>query len=212
MDQITAFFQYLMNSEEIIQTGGLIAIVLIVYIENGIFFGFFLPGDYLLFLSGVFSGLGILKVSLSILLLAIFAAAIAGSFTGYLFGFYFGGALENRKENLFFKRKYISKTKSYFEKYGSRTLIIARFLPVIRTFAPIMAGLVKMNFVNFSLYNIMGAAFWAGSLVTSGYFLGEKFPWIIDYVHWIILFFLVVTSFTVVKGYFSAKNEMDQES
>lgn len=211
MNQITEFFQYIMNSEEIIQTGGLIAIVLIVYIENGLFFGFFLPGDYLLFLSGVFCGLGLLKVNLYLLLIAIFAAAVAGSYTGYISGYYFGEALENKKENLFFKKKHIKRTKRYFEKYGSRTLIIARFLPVIRTFAPIMAGLVKMKIVNFTLYNIIGAAMWVGILVISGFFLGEKFPWIIDYVHWIIIFFLAITTFTVLRGYFSAKQELEQE-
>ncbi len=211
MDQLTDFFQYLMNSEEIIQTGGLIAIVLIVYIENGLFFGFFLPGDYLLFLSGVFCGLGILKVNLYLLLFAIFIAAIAGSYTGYISGYYFGEALEGQKENLFFKKKHINRTKRYFEKYGSRTLVIARFLPVIRTFAPIMAGLVKMKFINFTLYNILGGAFWVGSLVTMGFFLGDRFPWIIDYVHWIIIFFLAITSFTVLRGYFSAKTELEKD-
>ncbi|WP_341226802.1 DedA family protein [uncultured Arcticibacterium sp.] len=210
MEQIADFFQYLTNSEEIIQTGGLIAVVLIVYIENGLFFGFFLPGDYLLFLSGVFCGLVILKVNIFLLLISVFAAAVLGSFTGYISGYYFGEALENKKENLFFKKKHIKKTKRYFEKYGSRTLIIARFLPIVRTFAPIMAGLVKMKIIRFWIYNILGGAIWVVVLVGGGYYFGVHFPWIIDYVHYIILFFLVITSFTVVKGYFSAKEEIEQ--
>lgn len=210
MEQIADFFQYLTNSEEIIQTGGLIAVVLIVYIENGLFFGFFLPGDYLLFLSGVFCGLVILKVNIFLLLISVFAAAVLGSFTGYISGYYFGEALENKKENLFFKKKHINKTKRYFEKYGSRTLIIARFLPIVRTFAPIMAGLVKMKIIRFWIYNVIGGAVWVLVLVGGGYYFGVHFPWIIDYVHYIILFFLVITSFTVVKGYFSAKEEIEQ--
>lgn len=208
MEQLVEFFNYLTNSEEIIQTGGLIAIVLIVFIENGLFFGFFLPGDYLLFLSGVFCGLAILKVHISILLMAILLAAVMGSFVGFLSGYYFGESLETQKENLFFKRKYITRTKKYFDKYGSRTLIIARFLPIIRTFAPILAGFVKMKIWRFWIYNILGGGIWVFLLVGSGYYCGVHFPWITDYVHYIILFFLIVTTATVIKGYFSAKEEI----
>lgn len=207
METIIDFFQYLMNSEEIIQTGGLIAIVLIVFVENGLFFGFFLPGDYLLFLSGVFTGLGVLKVTFPILFIAILAAAILGSFTGYLSGSFFGDSIRNKKENLFFKKKYLERTEKYFDRYGPRTLIIARFLPIIRTFAPILAGLVKMNFWSFMLFNIVGGLLWVVILVGGGYYFGERFPWIIDYVGYVIAFFLIVTSFTVIKGYFSAKKE-----
>ncbi len=209
MDQIVSFFNYIMNSEEIIQTGGLLAIILIVYIENGLFFGFFLPGDYLLFLSGVFVSTGLLEVSVLTLFFAIMAAAIAGSFTGYVSGRFFGDKIQNRKDSLFFKQKYITKTRKYFEKYGSRTLIIARFLPIVRTFAPILAGLVSMNFLRFTIYNIIGGFIWAFTLVGSGYYLGIKYPWLIDYVHYIIIFFLAITTFTVVKGYFNARKEMD---
>lgn len=208
MEQISDFFIYITNSEEIIQTGGLLVILLIVFIENGLFFGFFLPGDYLLFLSGVFCGLGILKVKIFLLLITVFLAAVAGSFVGYFSGFYFGESLQNRKENIFFKKKYLDKTQKYFEKYGSRTLIIARFLPIVRTFAPILAGLVKMKFIRFTLHNILGGAIWVGGLVFTGYYFGVKIPWIIDYVQWIIVFFLLVTSATVIKGYFSAKKEL----
>lgn len=209
MDEIVSFFNYIMNSEEIIQTGGLLAIILIVYIENGLFFGFFLPGDYLLFLSGVFVSTGLLEVSAFTLFFAIMAAAIAGSFTGYVSGRFFGDKIQNRKDSLFFKQKYITKTRKYFEKYGSRTLIIARFLPIVRTFAPILAGLVTMNFLRFTIYNIIGGFIWAFTLVGSGYYLGIKYPWLIDYVHYIIIFFLAITTFTVIKGYFNARKEMD---
>lgn len=210
MDQIIDFFQYIMNSEEIIQTGGLLAIILIVYVENGLFFGFFLPGDYLLFLSGVFASTHLLEVTFLTLFAGIFTAAIAGTFTGYISGRYFGDRIQNRKDSLFFKQKYIVRTRKYFEKYGSRTLIIARFLPIVRTFAPILAGLVQMNFLRFTLYNFIGGFVWVLSLVGSGYFLGIKFPWLINYVHYIIFFFLAITTFTVIKGYFSARKSIDE--
>jgi membrane-associated protein len=209
VDQIISFFNYIMNSEEIIQTGGLLAIILIVYIENGLFFGFFLPGDYLLFLSGVFCSTKLLEVSFGHLFLGILAAAIAGTFTGYVSGRFFGDKIQNKKDSLFFKQKYIEKTRRYFEKYGSRTLIIARFLPIVRTFAPILAGLVSMNFLRFMLYNIIGGLIWVLTLVGSGYYLGMKYPWLINYVHYIIFFFLAITTFTVIKGYFNARKELD---
>lgn len=198
----------LLDSEEIIQTGGLIAIVLIVYVENGLFFGFFLPGDYLLFLSGVFCATKILSVSIVILLLCVFIAGVLGSLTGYGSGRYFGESILNRKDSLIFKKKYIENTEKYFDKYGSQTLVIARFLPIIRTFAPIIAGLVRMKFPKYLLYNVLGAALWTILLVGGGYYFGIQFPWIVDYVHYIVIFFLVITTFTVVKGYFKARKEM----
>jgi membrane-associated protein len=205
LESIRSFFDYIMNSQEIIQTGGLFAIILIVYIENGLFFGFFLPGDYLLFLSGVFASTAVLKVALVPLMVYISLAAILGSFTGYVSGRFFGDRIENRKDSMFFKKKHIDKTRVYFEKYGSRTLIIARFLPIVRTFAPILAGLVKMTFVRFSLYNIMGGLIWTLTLVGGGFFLGTKFPGIINYVQYIIIFFLGITTVTVIKGFFDIK-------
>jgi membrane-associated protein len=146
MNSIVEFFQYILNSEELIRTGGLLVITFIVFAENGLFFAFFLPGDYLVFLAGVFCGTGILDVPIVILLLCMFTAAVLGSLVGYIFGKYFGDMFENRPDSLFFKKKHIDTTRKYFEKYGSRTLIISRFLPVVRTFAPILAGLVKMSF------------------------------------------------------------------
>jgi membrane-associated protein len=207
MQQIIEFFSTITNSEEIIKAG-LYIVALIVFAENGLFFAFFLPGDYLLFLTGVFGGTGVLKEPLSDILTWIILAAIFGSFVGYLIGRYAGSIIQDRKESIFFKKKYIDNTQKYFEKYGARTLIISRFLPVIRTFAPILAGISKMKYVNFIVFNVIGAVLWVGILVTAGFYFGEQFPWIVNYVQYIIMFFLAVTTFTVVKGYFSAKKEM----
>jgi membrane-associated protein len=208
MNSIAEFFQYILNSEEIIRTGGLLVITFIVFAENGLFFAFFLPGDYLVFLAGVFCGTGILNVPIGMLLLCMFASAVLGSFVGYIFGRYFGQMFENRPDSFFFKKKHIETTRKYFEKYGSRTLIISRFLPVVRTFAPILAGLVKMTYPAFTLNNVLGGAIWIGTLTGGGYLFGERFPWIVDYVQYIILFFLAITTFTVIKGYLNARKEM----
>lgn len=209
MGSIIDFFQYLLNSEELIRTGGLLVITLIIFAENGLFFAFFLPGDYLVFLAGVFCGTGILQVPISILLICMLAAAILGSLVGYIFGKYFGDRFENRPDSFFFKKKHLETTRSYFEKYGSRTLIVSRFLPIVRTFAPILAGLVKMKFPTFLMNNVVGALIWIGLLTGGGYLFGERFPWIVDYVHYIILFFLAITTVTVIKGYLNARKEMN---
>ena len=171
MEQVNGWLQYLMDSEELIRTGGLVAITLIIFIENGFFFGFFLPGDYLLFLSGVFCGTKILNVPLPLLMLCIFLAAVIGSFVGYFSGWYFGDRIQARPDSLFFKKKHIESTRKYFAKYGSQTLIIARFLPVVRTFSPILAGIVKMQFYKFSIFNILGGAIWVITLVGGGFYL-----------------------------------------
>nr|WP_299416152.1 DedA family protein [uncultured Emticicia sp.] len=208
MEQISEWFKYLMNSEDLIRTGGLITITLIIFIENGIIFGFFLPGDYLLFLSGVFCGTKLLNVPVSLLMFCVFAAAVVGSLLGYTIGRHFGDGIQARPDSLFFKKKYIENTRKYFEKYGSQTLVIARFLPVIRTFSPILAGIVKMNFYKFMLFNVLGGFIWTFVLVGGGFYFGEKFPWIVDYVQYIIFFFLGITTFTVIRGYLNAKKEL----
>jgi membrane-associated protein len=208
MEQISEWFKYLMNSEDLIRTGGLITITLIIFIENGIIFGFFLPGDYLLFLSGVFCGTKMLNVPVSLLMFCVFVAAVVGSLLGYIIGRYFGDGFQTRHDSLFFKKKYIDNTRKYFEKYGSQTLVIARFLPVIRTFSPILAGIVKMNFYKFMIFNILGGFIWTFVLVGGGFYFGEKFPWIVDYVQYIIFFFLGITTFTVIRGYLNAKKEL----
>ena len=209
METIVDFFRYILDSEEIIRTGGLVVVTLIVFIENGVIFGFFLPGDYLLFLAGVFAGTGALPVSLGLLLGCIFGAAVAGALLGYGIGHFFGSRLQNRPDSLFFKQKYITNTRKTFEQYGNQALIIARFLPVVRTFAPLLAGIIHMNLARFMAYNILGGAIWTFVLVGGGYYFGVQFPWIIEYVHWIILFFLAITTVTVIRGYLNTRKQME---
>ena len=202
--EISEIIKYLSDSKEIIGLG-LWAVTFVVFAENGLFFAFFLPGDYLLFLTGVFVGTGFLKYTIVTVMLYLFLAAVLGSFTGFLFGRFFGNTLENRPDRWYFKKKHIKSTEDFFEKYGNRALIISRFLPYIRTFAPILAGISKMNYPKYIFLNIAGAALWVGSLVGGGYYFGVQFPWIINYVHYVILFFLAVTTFTVIKGYLNIK-------
>jgi membrane-associated protein len=211
MDSIIEFFRYLLNSEEIIRTGGLVLISLIIFVENGVIFGFFLPGDYLLFLSGVFAGTGLLPVSFLLLVGCIFGAAVLGSTTGYLTGYFTGASLQTRPDSFFFKKQYIADTRAAFARYGNGALVMARFLPIVRTFAPILAGLIQMPFQQFMAYNVLGGAIWSGVLVGAGFFFGGRFPWIINYVHYIIIFFLAVTTVTVIRGYLNARRGAKSE-
>jgi membrane-associated protein len=206
------FFKTLLDSKEIINTGGLLLVVLIVYVENGLFFGFFLPGDYLLFLAGVFCGTQAFAVSIITLVLGVTAAAVAGSFTGYLFGYVLGKKILQKEDSLFYKREYLVKTRVYFMKYGGKTLIMSRFLPIVRTFAPILAGMVKMNIKKFAFYNMLGGIIWVFSLILSGYFLGSKFPQIMHYLEYVVFFFLAVTSIVVVKGFFEMKKKKQKKA
>lgn len=200
MDGIQEFFGLLLNSEELVSRGGLFLVTLIVFAETGVFFCFFLPGDYLLFTAGMFCGLGFLRYPVWLVMACILTAAIAGNYTGYFFGKYLGKSLMNRKESFFFKKQYLVNTEKAFERYGGNALIVGRFLPVIRTFAPILAGITRMNLMRFALYNISGAALWVISLCLTGYYLGKTYPQIIHYVEYIILAFILVTSFAVIKS------------
>ncbi|MCS6821131.1 MAG: VTT domain-containing protein [Microscillaceae bacterium] len=207
MDSILKFFSTLSNAEEIISTGGLALVTLIVFAETGLFFCFFLPGDYLLFLTGLSCSAGIIKQPIYVVIACIVVAAILGNYVGYYFGKFVGHKLYQREDSFFFKKQHLVNTKAFFDKHGGNALIIGRFLPVIRTFAPILAGTVQMKIRLFSYYVIVGALLWGISLTLMGYFLGRIFPQIIHYVHYIIIFFLVVTTWAVIKSY----REMSKE-
>jgi membrane-associated protein len=201
MEDLWSYFLLLLNSNDIITKGGLALVTLIVFAETGIFFCFFLPGDYLLFTAGMFCGLRILDVPIPVLILCLSAAAIAGNYTGYFFGKYLGYRLMKRKESFFFKKQYITNTEEAFQRYGGNALIVGRFLPVIRTFAPILAGITKMNQTRFGIYNISGAILWVNILCLLGYFLGKEYPEIVNYVEYIIIAFILVTSVAVYNSY-----------
>lgn len=200
----------LRDSHEIINTGGLALILAIVYAENGLFFGFFLPGDYLLFSTGLFCSSQIIDTPVYYVVILVTVAAILGTFTGYLFGKFIGRSIFTKKNTLFFKYEYLVKTRLYYMKFGGNTLIISKFLPVVRTFAPILAGVVSMDFKKFLYYTVLGCVLWVFSLVLAGYFLGVIFPGIVNYLEYIILAFLVVTSIVVIRGFFTVRKNVKQ--
>lgn len=160
------------DPEYLIKTFGMIGILAIVFIETGLLIGFFLPGDSLLFTAGLLSAQGILP-DIWILLVTIPIAAIVGDQVGYLIGRKFGPPLFNRPNSRFFRREYVDKSAAFFEKHGPKTVVIARFVPVMRTFVPVMAGTSRMNYRTFVTYNVFGGLIWGAGVPALGYSLGQ---------------------------------------
>ncbi len=210
MHTFSEYISLLLSSEQIIQQGSVFLIVLIVFLETGVIFTFFLPGDYLLFLAGMYCTT--LNIDITSLCSLIIGAAILGYFVAYFFGQKIGDNLYNRKDSRFFKRKYLIKTESFFKKFGTKSLIICRFLPIVRTFMPVVAGIIRFPFFQFMFYNIGGAVIWVLSMVLSGYFLVDFFPGLKNYVGYIVVFFIAITSVTVIRSWWLMRNNMDQVS
>ena len=211
IETVTDFFNTITDSEKIIHIGGLTLLLIIIFAETGLMVGFFLPGDYLLFTAGLLCGTSDLNVSLILLTLSVTGAAIIGDYTGYFTGKYMGERLFKREDSLLFKKSYFEKTTFVFKKYGAAALIVGRFLPVVRTFAPIIAGATRMDFKKFSLYNFSGAILWCWSLIPLGYWFGKKIPNAVGYIEYIVLFFMIATTASLVHGYFKAKKEIKKQ-
>jgi membrane-associated protein len=208
MDSILHLFQQLIDPEKLILFGGVTLILIVVFVENGLFFGFFLPGDTLLFTTGIFCATGILNTSILLLLGTISLSAVLGNLVGYAFGKKMGEALLSRKDTLLFKKKYVLAAEAFFIKYGGLALIMGRFLPIIRTFAPIFAGIVKFNFRKFLAYNIIGGLLWVFSMLLLGYFLGIMFPQIKEHLELFIGGIVIITWIPVIKTYLSERRKV----
>lgn len=196
----------------LVEYGGLATVLLVIFLENGIFFGFFLPGDSLLFTVGLLCYLDILDIGLAWLIASIAGAAICGYYAGYYFGFKTGQALYKREDTLFFKKRYIYTADAFYKKYGGVALILGRFLPIVRTFAPILAGVVKVNPRTFFLYNLAGAVLWPATIVTSGYYIGSVFPDALNYLDYIVIAFIVVTTIPIINNVRNRKKSREENS
>jgi len=207
---IESLFDYL-NPETLIQQGGLLLLFIIVFAETGLFFGFFLPGDSLLFIAGLLCDSEYINVPPAVLILILVAGATLGTIAGYLTGRWTESYLRNRKENFFYKKKYLDVAQDFYTKYGMVAFITGRFLPVVRTFVPILAGIIRINFGKFLAYNFVGAAVWVTVLVMAGYLLGNRFPLLIDHIELIIVFLIVITSIPVMITFIRQKNSVNKE-
>jgi membrane-associated protein len=168
------------NLVDLVRTGGYVVLFTIVFAESGVFFGFFLPGGSMLFVAGFLASQGTLDI---VALVALtFVAAVLGDMFGYIFGYKVGPSLFRREESPLFKKSHLLKARAFYDRHGRRALIIARFMPVVRTFAPIVAGAVKISFRSFMVYNVSGAFLWIFLMVNLGYWLGSSLPDVDRYV------------------------------
>jgi membrane-associated protein len=209
--QVLEFLKELTNPESIIHHGGLLLLLIVIFAENGLVVGFFLPGDSLIFLAGLICGTKpeLLGTDITTLTVAMFLAAVAGSLFGYVFGRRVGPPLFERKDSILFKRKYLDITQSFYAKHGGQTLVLGRFLPIIRTFAPIIAGVIRVPVPTFMFFNVVGGALWITSLSLIGYFLGTQFPAIENYVGYIIIGFIGITTTLLIRTYIKQRRELN---
>ncbi len=206
MQEIWDSLQHLIDPVKLLREGGFYVLLFVVFAETGLFFGFFLPGDYLLFMAGMFVATNKLDVSIYILIAGLITAAIAGNFVGYWFGRKTGPVLYHRRDSFFFKKRYLKAAEIYYRKQGAFALIMGRFIPIVRTFAPIFAGVVKLNFRKFAFYNVIGAFLWITSLTLLGFFLGRRFEkQIDDYLLYIIIGFIVITTIPLIITYLKGR-------
>ncbi len=175
---MTTLLAGILNPRDLIDKVGLVGIWLIVFAESGLLIGFFLPGDSLLFTAGFFASSppsipAELHLNLPLLLVGSFVAAVAGDQVGYIFGRRVGEPLFNRPDSRFFKRQNVDKAQRFFDKHGSKTIVLARFVPIVRTFVPVIAGVSRMHYRTFVTYNLIGGFLWAVGVSLLGYFLGQ---------------------------------------
>lgn len=187
----------------LVQTSGYIGLFLIIFAESGIFLGFFLPGDSLLFTAGFLASQGYLHIA--ILLPVFFLAAFAGDSVGYYIGHKFGPRIFRREKSFWFKPENVEKTRNFFEHHGHRAIVIARFLPVIRTFIPVLAGVGEMKYETFVFYNLFGAMIWAVGITLLGYIFGNSIPNADQYLLPIVLLIVLISFIPPVLEYWKAR-------
>ena len=203
------FLKQLTDPESIITYGGLTLLLFVVFAETGLLVGFFLPGDSLIFISGLICRTKpeLLGVNVIVLLTLLAVAAIMGNVAGYWFGRKVGPPLFRREDSIIFKKRYLETTRAFYEKNGGKTLVLGRFLPIIRTFAPILAGIIKIPFSRFMLYNIAGAIGWIGSMGLAGYFLGQ-IVWVQENISWIVIFLIIITLIPVATTWIRSRKKV----
>ncbi len=178
-------------------------LAIIVFAESGLLFGFFLPGDSLLVTAGLLATQGYLNIWHLFFLLTVMA--IAGDTVGYHFGKYTGPKLFKREKSILFAKEHLLKAKSFYDKHGGKTIILARFMPIVRTFAPIVAGVGEMPYRRFLMFNVVGGVCWVGSMLGIGYFLGEMIPGVEEHLHIVIMIVVMLSISPGIYAYFKEK-------
>jgi membrane-associated protein len=200
------FFKTLLDPSILISTVGTLGVIGIIFIETGLLVGFFLPGDSLLFTAGFFASQG--YVSLAGLLIGTFLAAVIGDTIGYSIGKKIGPTLFTKEDSVFFNKKHIARARDFYDKHGKKTIILARFMPVVRTFAPVVAGIGNMSYRTFLAYNIIGGFAWTWSMVWLGYGLGSLIPNPDTYIIPVVLVIVLISSFPALREIWRNRKEL----
>ncbi len=189
--------------DDLIRAGGYAVLVAIVFTETGLLVGFFLPGDSLLITAGLVAGSGGLNIWwLNVLLIP---AAIVGDSVGYAIGFRTGPRIFTREDSLFFNRRHLIRTREFYERYGGKTIVLARFIPILRTFAPVVAGVGQMAYRRFLFFNVFGGIGWVAGLTWAGYLLGQTVPNIDQHVHLVVIVVIVLSVLPIVGEVIKAR-------
>ncbi len=205
MESVKEFLTTLYQFDELIRWGGYTVLVAIVFAETGLLMGFFLPGDSLLVTAGLLAASdGLLSVWALVVLLSL--AAIAGDSTGYAIGYHIGPRLFTREDSHLFHQDHLVRTQRFYEKHGAKTIVLARFVPIIRTFAPTVAGVGKMRYRTFLCYNVAGGIGWVASMTLAGFWLGRAVPHIERHLHWVIGIVIAVSLIPIAREWWVARS------
>ncbi|MEO8513700.1 MAG: VTT domain-containing protein [Ignavibacteria bacterium] len=203
MEFLKEILHQIYDVKSLVMWAGYIGLVAIVFAETGLLIGFFLPGDSLLVTAGLFAATG--ELNIFYLNLLLIPAAILGNMAGYYIGRKAGPRLFNREQSLLFRKDYIIKTKLFYEKHGASTMIITRFMPILRTFAPVVAGIGGMDYGKFMLYNIIGAVAWILSMTLTGYYLARLIPGVDQHIEKVIIAVVFLSLLPGIIKYLSHK-------
>jgi membrane-associated protein len=218
INSVGDFFSLITTPEgfrKMIAWGGYVVLFAIIFAETGLLVGFFLPGDSLLVTAGLLASTDAFGLDIVMLNALLIPAAIIGDAVGYSIGYRSGQRLLTRPDSRFFKREHLEKTQAFYDKHGGKTIVLARFVPLIRTFAPVVAGLARMPYRNFAVFNVFGGIFWISSTTLLGYFLGRSIPNIERYIHYVIgiVIFLSILPIIIefIKHRIARKRKLDAE-
>ena len=190
----------------LVRSAGYLGLFLIVFAETGLLIGFFLPGDSLLVTAGLIAALDH-TLDIRILLILLSAAAIIGDTVGYAIGYHLGPKIFTREDSVFFNKKHLLRAQKFYEKHGAKTIVLARFVPIIRTFAPTVAGAGRMSYKKFILYNIAGGIGWITSMALTGYYLGRAIPGIDKKIHYVILVVIFLSLLPILKEWLDHRKQ-----
>jgi len=202
---IGQLMNYLRDPQSLVAAVGLLGLTLIIFAETGLLIGFFLPGDSLLITAGIFAATGALDVWQTGIILCL--SAIIGDAVGYWIGSKAGPLLYKRQDSFFFRRSHLMKAHEFYEEHGGKTIILARFIPIIRTFAPTVAGAADMSYKKFAVYNLLGAVLWIWSMLLGGYYLGKLVPNIEKNIHYLILGIILLSISPIVWNFLKERKK-----